>query len=49
MDKSDKKISYNQKNHLKIKKIIELMQKLFCEEDEFFYEIKLKAKHHEAT
>lgn len=49
MNEPKQKISYYQKNQIKIKKITELMQKLFSEKDGLFYKITLKAKTHEST
>lgn len=49
MNESNQNVSYSQKNQIKVKKITELMKKLFREEDEFFYKITLKSKHHETT
>lgn len=48
MDKSTEIFCYDKNNYLKVKIIIELMQRLFRKENEFYYKIKLRDKKHES-
>lgn len=47
MNEPKQNISYYQKNQIKVKKITELIKKLFKVEDEFFRRIKVKIKNYD--